>query len=268
MSSSPARHPNSVRARRLRALMIAACAWPLAIAMPRLSQADAPGNSADHWSLGLGLVVQQRPYVGVRSRLLPFPFVSYRNGRFYVQGLHAGYVLMRGRGMSLAVTLSPRLGGYKASDSAALSGMANRNFSLDGGLAATLRRRWGVVRFTGKNDLLGVYSGRELNLSYGMPVPVGHWRVMPAVGVRWQSANLVNYYYGVSPAEARQGRPAYQPKSATVPYINISLFSPSIHGWRLFASAGAEEFSTAITHSPIVAKHYGIMTVIGLLTRF
>ncbi len=158
------------------ASLIAACAAASTLALSPASRADAPdsidgGNSAEHWSLGLGLVVQQHPYAGVGTRILPFPFVSYRNANFYVEGLSAGYIVWHGRGMSLAITLSPRLGGYKASDSPALSGMANRNFTLDGGVAATLHRRWGMLRLSGRSDLLGVYNGQILDLRYGMPLP-------------------------------------------------------------------------------------------------
>lgn len=255
------------------ASLIVACAATLTLALSATSRADAPdlsdgSNPAEHWSLGLGLVVQQHPYVGVGTRILPFPFVSYRNDNFFIEGLSAGYIVWHGRGMSLAITLSPRLGGYKASDSPALSGMANRNFTLDGGVAATLHRRWGMLRLSGRSDLLGVYNGQILDLSYGMPLPVGRWHVMPSIGVRWQSSNLVDYYYGVTATEARPGRPAYRPGAATDPYFKLSVFSPAVDHWRLFASAGVEALDASITRSPIVAKHYSMMSVVGFLTRF
>jgi outer membrane protein len=90
-------------------------------------------------------------------------------------------------------------------------GLEKREQSLDAGLQIGLKRNWGNVRLNWVTDTLNKHKGQEIELSYRYDFEAGPWTFSPFVGWKWQDANLTNYYYGVSEAEATVDRPAYQP---------------------------------------------------------
>ncbi len=58
----------------------------------------------------------------------------------------------------------------------------------------------------------------------------GQCGILPSVGVVWQSSNMVDYYVGVTPEEARPGRPVFIGHSA----VN---FRTSLFGFFYFTPA-------------------------------
>lgn len=85
--------------------------------------------------------------------------------------------------------------------------------------------------------------------------------------MRWQSASLTRYYYGVSPAEAIPGRPVYEPGTATSPYVSLGLSTRLGRRWRFIGNLEYTRYPSAIHDSPLIYRSGGSVLFLGLLYR-
>lgn len=205
------------------------------------------------WSIGLGAVVQDEPYRGVDSDLVLFPFVAYEGERFFVRGPGLGVALYEDADWRIDGLALARFDGYRAGDSSALTGMATRRRSLDLGLAVERVSPVGTFGTRLLHDVLDRSGGFEWGLSYRVPLPEALDRLSPTLGIKYLSADLADYYYGVRGSEARPGRPAYAPGSSWVYEAGVQLGAPLGARGVVFALLGYEWFGASLRDSPIVA---------------
>jgi len=183
--------------------------------------ADSPYREGNGWHgiVGLGLVTRTEPYIEEEVKVLPIPYLIMRQGKFFIEGLKVGVRTLEGSSGHFDLILTPRLDGFDADDSAYFAGMENRDFSLDGGLATNLRQGMVELNISAVTDLLDKSDGQEVTASLKQTYILANRNatLTPSLGLKWQSSDLVNYYYGVQPYEATPTRPAYAGK-ATLNY--------------------------------------------------
>ena len=214
-----------------------------------------PGDSW-HGIVGLGVLFRAEPYEAIDNRILFLPHMIVRRGNFFIEGLEAGYRVAEGAQGHFDLILTPRLDGYDADEHALLKGMADRDFSLDGGIATTWREGPFEFKLSAVTDLLHKSEGEEVTVSVGNTyILTGKMTILtPSIGVRWQNEELVNYYYGVNGREARATRSAYTGE-ATLNYIAAinATYSLSKRS-TLFAAVEYERLGDDIYDSPLVDK--------------
>lgn len=237
---------------------------------PQSMLAQAAANeTGSGWVFGGGLAVTDPGYVGYNRQYTPFPLIFYHYGRFFVAGVSAGYLLSNGDHYRFALTVSPTFNRLKASDSPQLAGIETRQWSLAGGAGLELFGDWGRVNMGVSHDLLDRNNGTGANLGYAYSFHFGAgWSLTPGIGLRWESANLVNYYYGVSQAEAIPGRPAYSPDASTNPYVSLGLGTYLAKNLQLRADLSYTRFGSAIHDSPIVDRSGSPTLFIGVVYFF
>lgn len=252
--------------------MAARLPLPLALALglaagPAFAQ-DAP-DPQPRWTLGLLALDRDAPYRQLDEDLLVVPLVRFEGERFYLRGLRGGVVFARSGGFSFGGFVQARGDGYDASDSPYLTGMADREFSMDAGLAGSWRVA-GVGQFEASlaTDMLDRSGGQEAEVSWTGLVPAAGWQILPTVSLRWQSQDMVDYYYGVRTGEARVDRPAYAPGSGLFPSVAILATRPLGERWQLFARAGHTWLPSEATNSPLVDQDGRTTVMLGLGYRF
>jgi hypothetical protein len=82
------------------------------------------------WSLGIGTVVRNSPFMGEKVSVMPIPIIDYSSKNLYFRGLQGGYHIKKVKnprigGFSLDAFLSPRM----------RPGDSRSKLSLDGGIA-------------------------------------------------------------------------------------------------------------------------------------
>ena len=219
----------------------------------QLAKAAATDQGAG-WILGGGVAVTNPGYVGYSRQITPFPLVFYHYGRFFFAGVSAGYLLINGEHYRFSLGVQPWINRLSASDSPQLAGIQTRQWTLAGGANLDLFGEWGRAEIGVAHDLLGRNDGTELNAGYQYSFHAGGWGFTPGFGLRWQDSNLVDYYYGVSPAEARPGRPAYSPGSSTNPYLSFGVSTSLSEHWQFRGNIQYTRFGSAIHDSPIVDR--------------
>lgn len=227
-----------------------ALALALTLATPTLA-GEAPKEAG--WSLGLATVVRQEPYRGYDTDFSVFPLIARRGGgdRFYVRGPGLGVWAYSTPSWRLGFRAEARLDGYEADDSDFLTGMAERKATLEAGVDVDLLDlAIGEVGFSAGTDVLSRHEGYELEARWQLPQD---WLgFSPQLALRYQSEDLLDYYYGVSAAEARAGRPAYRADDGVAVALSLQRLQPLSQRWSLLMNAEIERLPDSAADSPIV----------------
>ena len=237
----------------------------------QLASAEEADPSDRFNLIGAGVAVSASPYDGDDAHVWGVPIGFWRNEHFFVEGLKGGWIFAENDAFRADLFLTPRLMGYDADNSSALNGMSNRDFSIDGGAQIT----WKVpdvkdltLNLSATTDLMSKHEGQEIALSGQKVFKFDFYQIVPEIGFKWQSSNLVDYYYGVRDSEATANRPAYEPDAAIDPFINVGFYMGLSQEWFLVSRFGYEFLGNEIQDSPIVDKSGLFTGVIGLAKRF
>lgn len=246
---------------------VLAAALMLAVALPAAAQGPPERDRSQlSWSLGLGAISAPRPYVGASNQLLVIPLVGLEYKRLSVQGIRVSYHLLEENGLVLDLRARYNFDGLDPDDSPFLAGMAARNGTIEAGLGLDWSRGPWALRATAFTDILGRSDGQELglDLSRTWVFQRGRWVLTPAVGAVWQSATLIDYYYGVPPEESLPQRPTYEGDSA----LNLRASLLLVHRFSTRVSAiallQAQRLDNEIVASPIVDERGAIFGLLGL----
>lgn len=236
------------------------------IAAPALAQ--DMGGEGRSWTTGGVAIASSSIYDGADTQLRVLPSGLLRFGRFSV-GARAVAFTFWGDGQTGAdLILTPRFKPYDMTDSPALAGM-DRSFSIDMGLAFRTEIAPGTqLQARVVQEVTGEHDGQQVDLSVtqelsGFALPVSVYG-----GATWQSPELSEFLYGVRPAEALVGRPAYAPGSTFTPYVGLSLRVPINDRLSLFGSVEARFLDDAITLSPIVVEDTALSARLGVSFTF
>lgn len=108
-----------------------------------------------------------------------------------------------------------------------------------------------LARYTG-NDA----GGQHVKLSWGVPLWLGErLDVIADVGLDWLSREKVQYDYGVRDHEARPGRPAWHPGSASIPRAGLVAEYGLRDHWTLFGALDVSRRPGALRRSPLTDGH-------------
>ena len=225
----------------------------------------AATETGSGWLLGGGVAVTDPGYVGFSRQVTPLPLIFYHYGRLFFAGISAGYLVSDGGHYRLALVVQPTLNRLKSSDSPQLAGIQSRQWSLAGGASLETFGGWGRLKLGLFHDLLDRNNGTSANLDYRFPFRTGDWTLSPGIGLRWQDSNLTDYYYGVNPAEARPGRPAYSPASAASPYVSFGVATSMSAHWQFRGDISYQRFGSAIHNSPIVDRSGSPTLFVGFI---
>jgi len=117
---------------------------------------------------------------------------------------------------------------------------------------------------TGQIDVLHEVTdqneGNEIRAALSAPLLRAQGSLTATVGFTWNSAAIVNYYYGAANI--------YTGGSALDPFVKLAYSRPFAGRWRVNAFAEYERLAGAIANSPIVAEHHVATVFIGCAYTF
>ncbi len=130
-------------------------------------------------------------------------------------------------------------------------GLQKRRQTLDGGIEARLRGRWGILNANYLVDTLGRHDGQSAEISYRYRFDLGRFSLSPFVSWAWNDADLTNYYFGVSDAEARPDRPAYEPGESDWVSFGMNTTWWVSDQVQFFANVGFGGVDSVVANSPL-----------------
>jgi len=219
-------------------------------------------------AVGAGALIATKPYTDVDEEVSAVPIIVGRYKHFYVDGTSLGYILHEGgeSGLEFSMVGKPRFMGYDSDDGAGLTGMEDREWSLDGGLRMVWAHDLFEVSLTGLADLLGHHEGQEVSAVISKKFFEGS--LTPRIGVKWQSADMIDYYYGVRSNEVRSGRASYLGDDTVNWVAGVTIAVPMGEAWAFTVDFEYEGLGDEIEDSPIVNDHEVLTHVVGIVYRF
>ncbi len=244
------------------------------LVFPSVALAQVSGSTGDllarqdddHWTIGIGASIKDDGYAGQGTRVRPFPWLGYEGRRVFWRGLSGGVHVLKGEHFGVDVVLSGRFDGFDIDDlgrqALASNGLdarllEDRDDGLDAGMAVVWRGRAGELKLSALADVSGTSEGYEWAADYGYALHWGHTTVVPGVGVRWMSGDLVDYYYGILDEEITRGVPTYRPGSALVPQVGVGFSRPLGERWKLIGAVNYRFLPSELTDSPLMDRDTG-----------
>ena len=221
-----------------------------------------------HVTAGVSASTGQSPYPADDSGVRFRPWFSLRWGLVYFHGRSLGALVHKDddwtvrAGVYLDGRDTDRGGSSQASD------MAELDRAVLGEVDASHNADWGTLGFAFAADVSGTHDGYLAGLSYGYPFALGPVRVKPKVGIEWQSAEVVRYYYGVRTDDVRPDRPLHEPGGGVNFEIGVSVTYPVAKRHTLQFRAGVVFLSPEILRSPIVVRDRLAKLGVGYVYRF
>jgi len=156
------------------------------------------------------------------------------------------------------INLSTYLGSsglaYDQDDADILKGMDKRESSADLGLNADIHLNQGTVSTYFQHDISGAYNGFVAGAKYFYPMKLSSADFVPFAGVSYQSADYVDYYFGVKDKEANVQRHAYKGGSDVSYQLGYKLVMPIAENWDITQTTTYNRLGDNISDSPIVAS--------------
>ncbi len=220
------------------------------------------------WSVGLGGAVITSPYASADDIVAPIPYFAYQGDRLALSPFGASFAFFDRPGLSFALVAAPRFQAVDRDEAPALAGMADRDPTAELGGRMDMAAWFGVLRVEALSDVLDVHGGQQVSIGYGVDISTGDLTISPRIGAAWQSAELVDYYYGVRRNEARSNRAAYSADDAVVMSLGLDLDYALTQRLSAVAFLAYDAFPEEITKSPIVEDDNAAKFTLGLTYSF
>lgn len=202
--------------------------------------------------------------------------VEYRGDKFNLGKDGISYDFTNSNKYATEVLLTSKNYGYRVKDSKkTFAGMDKRKTSIDIGGRVIVDTGVGPAVLEATKDV-HKSKGYEVGLKLGGIAPhAPHWTgkrqltVSPTVGLRYQSAKVANYYYGVKSSEATATRKAYKAKSAVTPFVGLEAQANISPHFSVNVDLGVAKRAKSIRNSPLTSnKKYQVGAQLGFTYWF
>jgi outer membrane protein len=217
----------------------------------RIPITDAPPMTP---AIGGGIRTGNDIYIGGGREPDFVPLYLYEGKYIFAHGTSAGVHVFRNDIFSFDALLRYRFQQLDPEDNELLSGMNKRRQTVDAGLSASMRGRFGEMKAEWVTDAQNRHNGNEFELTYRYPFSWGNFSLSPFVGMTWQDEDLTAYYFGVSEEEAQPDLPAYAPGSARNFGYGVNMSYHLTDHIFMFANLGFQTLDSKIQDSPIVEE--------------
>ena len=117
------------------------------------------------------------------------------------------------------------------------------------------------------SDFTGVHHGEEARVSLANHWVTGRHHLIGSVGAVWQSSEVINYYYGVTSAEA-DARGTYTTDAAISGLVRLDWNYQLTQDWDLRLFASYRQLPDEISASPLINDNKVITVFIGGVYHF
>ena len=218
----------------------------------------SPTAHAD-WGVGLGIDNEPMRYEDKDGdiNLSGLFKLRYQGDKFNIDKA-ISYELISGDKYAVEVIADSKNRGFDVEDNKIFKGMKERNSAVDLGGRAILKTDLlgsivvDVTKDVGSSD--GIEAGIKLG---GISPHTAHWTgekkfdIAAVGGIRYQSADAVDYYYGVKNTDATATRSAYKGKSATTPFVGFEAQANISKNITITGDLGIEKVASSIKNSSL-----------------
>lgn len=124
------------------------------------------------------------------------------------------------------------------------------------------------LNFQVLSDATSVHDGQEVRAAVARYVPVARQLFELTGGFSWQSADLLNYYYGIEPDEVSDPVLSYRPEDGISPFLRLDWRRRISPAWSWQATVHQRWLSSQISDSPLLDEDRVLTVYLGGLYHF
>jgi outer membrane protein len=144
----------------------------------------------------------------------------------------------------------------------------DRDYAIELGIEMLSDGPWGALQFTAFHDVSGTHGGYELYADYSYGWRNRRLYIEPSLGAGYKSADLNNYYWGVTEDEAGVVVLPYQAGSGVNWHARLMVGYQLTRHWALSLVAEYERLNGEAAASPIVEEDNVLGWFAGVSFRF
>lgn len=144
----------------------------------------------------------------------------------------------------------------------------DRDYAIELGLEMLTDGDWGRLQLTAFHDVSGTHEGYELYADYSHSWRRQRLYIEPSFGASFKSANLNNYYWGVTPEEAGVAVDPYEAGAGFNWHARLMVGYQLSRHWAVSLVAEFERINDEAASSPIVADRDVLGYFAGVSYRF
>lgn len=258
-------------------------------------------------AVSIGAGVRTNPIMDNKDiPLVVLPEIAYNGQRFFIQNLDFGYILAETDRQQLSLLLTPSYEqvyfhrwspGNFILDSHALLATSNelqykntvapnrnnfgesrtaidmsqlhkRRMAALGGVEYTVTWSDWMVQAHWLEDVSKVHQGTELRVALARHFRYQRHRVSASLGANWQSADLINYYYGIRTDEVAFADHAYYADAGVSAIARLDWRYLLNEHWSLRFTGIYRHLAEEISRSPIVTDDEVVTVFVGGVYHF
>lgn len=144
----------------------------------------------------------------------------------------------------------------------------DRDYAVELGFEWLADGRWGRLTVAGFHDVSNTHDGFSVDAEFAYPWYRARWTVEPTIMLRYKSAALNDYYWGVRASEASSALPVYVVSSGLNWQLGARASYYLSSHLRLAASINYERLNDAAAGSPLVRDPEVTAFFAGLAYQF
>lgn len=234
------------------------------------AQENDGGQNQNYIAVGAGVVSQHSPFNSASDQTLPIPFISIKQGAFYLETTEVGIRLDKDLG-----GVTPSLDFFVAARSP--SGQDRQKLSADAGARISLDTKLGKLSGEFRHDVTDKFKGSEIIARYSVPISTGKFTFTPAIQASWLDQKAANYMYGVTAAQ--RARMIRKERRVILPVAPITDDALNLGGdismavqvserMTLIALVGGTYLDKSIHRSAAIEQKWEAQSALGLTYRF
>ncbi|MDJ0710616.1 MAG: MipA/OmpV family protein [Woeseiaceae bacterium] len=144
----------------------------------------------------------------------------------------------------------------------------DRDYAVELGVELLTDGRWGAMQITAFHDISGTHEGYELYFDYSYSWRRQRLVIRPSFGVSYKSADLNNYYWGITAEEAGTVANPYDAEAGLNWHARMMLGYQLNEHWAISLVAEHERLNDEAAASPIVEDEKLLGWFAGVSWRF
>ena len=194
-------------------------------------------------------------------------YIAANSERAYFTFWHPSNILIPAASFGLSEQVSASVG---LTDDVQISidNVSTRKWAVDAGI----RWQWHVqhhqIRLSLASDVSNVHHGAHALAEYDYHFYLDNWRVSAAMHIKWMSANLTDYYYGITRDDTPIPELIYEAEQGIQYGISLNVAYPINEQWQWLGKASYTTLHRGMSNSPLVEKSYVVSAFVGVAYRF
>jgi outer membrane protein len=144
----------------------------------------------------------------------------------------------------------------------------DRDYAIELGVEVLKDGSWGALQLSAFHDVSGTHEGFELYADYSYGWRDQRLYIEPSIGASYKSADLNNYYWGVTEDEASIVVAPYEAEAGLNWHARLMVGYQLTRHWGLSLVAEYERINNEAAASPIVEKRNVLGYFAGVAYRF